>query len=621
MNLTKPIAFLLAFTLSLSFGKSSGLGTNDTSKAGLSDMARIDSLNELASKHINSNPDSAVYLAQLSLELSSETGDLSAQLEARKTLAKSNYVLSNSVKSYDHSVKIIELSEKLNDQKSKLFGQVHLGLAYLLQNRFLEANDVFRDYISLAKSLQDYNSLSRGYLDISIGYGALQVYDTALLYVDSCIQTSLDNDETYYLAMGYNRKGYTLSSTKEYDSALIYHQKALETIEETNKWERCFSLAGLSQAFSGNGNHQKSIQNGEESLSLAMEMNAKWEIKNSAEILAEAYAKSGDFEKAYSNYKLFKTYHDSIFTEENEQKINAMQLRHTENEKQALLQENMLKDKILNQKNTQLYLLLFIAVTLTAFVIVLYITIKNRRKYSEQIAEQRDDLKVLNRTKDRIISILAHDMRSPIGSIIQLLDMIKHSPDMEKRGLEILLDEVYERTTTVSSTLNQLLNWAVKQFHKTHTEPEKIEITKIVNEQVEFCYGAASKKSIEIIHHTDQSHEVLIEGEHARIIIRNLLTNAIKFSHENGKITLNYQDRGDMLGIAISDEGVGMDEETMNKLFNSKASTNPGTMNEKGTGIGLFLSREYAEMNGGQINVSSKIGEGSTFELVLPKSL
>ncbi len=584
------------------------------------DVQEVIELNEIASDFINQSPDSAVVYATKVLDLIIGVDSLREEhLKSHKTLAKAYYVLGDSKNSLEASLKVIDIARDLNDEVSMLFGQVHLGLAFLLQNRMREAIAVFNRYLFLAKELKDSSSISRAYLDLSISYDALFAFDSARLYVDSCISIAMTIEDNYYLAMGYDRKGYINSSEKQYDSAIINHSKSLSIIDENNNWERCFAYAGLAKAYSGISDFKNSISFGQKSLELGKQMKAKWEIRNATEIISEAYANAGDYENAYMYHKLYKACHDSIFTEENERRINDIQLRQAQTERDALKLENQLQTQILGQKNVQLILLALIALIMVVLLIVLYITIKNRRKYTEELALQRDKLGEINNTKNRILSILAHDMRSPINSILQLIYLLKNE-DKSEFDFNSITDEIHKRTTIISNTLDNLLEWSLSQFQRNVAKIEPVNVTEVMEEQIDFCSFNAGQKGIHLIHNREHAEAVMVQLEHLRIILRNLISNAIKYSFEGSNIYLEYGKDEDILSIRVIDHGLGMSETTLNGLFASKVNSTRGTKDEFGTGLGLFISRDYAEMNGGTLTANSQLGKGTTFTLTLPKA-
>jgi len=580
---------------------------------------QISLVNRIAQDYVNQAPDSAVIYANHALELLG-AGDVSSEsLQAHKTLTKAYYVLSNSSESYSHSLKVIEIARQLEDQKSVLFGQVQLGLSYMLQNRLRESIDVFWDFLALAEKLNDTASIARAYLDLSIALEALKSYDSAVTYVDKSIEFASAVGESYYLAMAYNRKGYVLSNLGNYEDARQNHFNALEIMDSTNTWERGFAFAGLAQAYGGLGNFEQGIIYGEKSLELARQMDAKWEIRNSAEILSRVYAQVGDYEKAYEYHKLYKLYHDSIFTEDNEKRIVGLEVRQARTERDALQIENELQSQILEQRNTQLILVAVITVILVVLLGVLYVNAKSRKKYAEEISLQRDRLDELNRSKDKILSLLAHDMRSPINSIIQLIYLMKNDRD-EHVDYDTLLEEVYQRTNAISISLKGILEWAVRQFQQKKPELSACEISLVVDEQMNLCDYDANLKQIKIEHDKTGAVNVMVDHEQLRIMVRNLISNAIKFSRNEGKIQVYYNDLGDRLGLSIRDEGIGMSEEQVAGLFQNKGVSTRGTNNEAGTGLGLFICKEFAEMNGGSLEVVSKKGEGSEFSLILKKA-
>jgi len=169
-------------------------------------------------------------------------------------------------------------------------------------------------------------------------------------------------------------------------------------------------------------------------------------------------------------------------------------------------------------------------------------------------------------------------------------------------------------------TLNNLLTWGVAQMNGTVTRPKVISVKRLVNNNINFLSEMAAGKSLKMIDHLPDSPMILADEDQIDIVIRNLISNSIKFTPENGLITVEAQEENDYWVFMVRDTGVGMSEEIQKKIFNNKDNmTTYGTNNEKGTGLGLSLCKEMVEKNGGEIWVKSEPNKGSTFFFKLPK--
>lgn len=587
----------------------------------LSDSQQVNLLNQLASIYSRQNPDSSKMFAKLALDKMGDGLYIQDRTEAYTALAIASYVQGNGIEAYDYSLQIIALAEKSGDKQAELQGKCYLGLAYMIQDKLKPAIRIFDEYIEMAIELSDTAALTRGYLDQSINYDGLGLYDTALFYVNASIEVGEHDPESKtYVEMAYNRKAYILSALQRYEDALANHGYCLQVIAPENNWERAFAYAGMAKADAGLGRFEDSFRYGNMGLQLAMEMGAKWEIKNVSEILANAYEQSGNYQKANEYFKLYKAYHDSIFNEDNEQTIAALELRQTQIERDGLKRDHELQSKILSQRNTLLLLMALVAIVLVLLLVVLYFNYTSRKRYSEELSKQRDKLDDLNQSKDRVLSVLSHDMRSPINSILSILHLLKEERDSKEIDFQSLLDDAYERTETVSKSLNSILDWSGRQFRQEAHKPEPVKVIEVVEEQLQLCRFDLNKKYIAAYHEKANAVEVVAEREQLRSIIRNLLSNAIKFTDNYGKIKVKYRDLGEILAIDVMDSGVGMTEKVKANLFKTKGTTTLGTNNETGTGFGLFISNEYAQMNEGRLEVESTPNEGATFSLLLRKA-
>ncbi|HEX5743254.1 MAG TPA: hybrid sensor histidine kinase/response regulator [Flavobacteriaceae bacterium] len=238
------------------------------------------------------------------------------------------------------------------------------------------------------------------------------------------------------------------------------------------------------------------------------------------------------------------------------------------------------------------------------------------------IQEQHTKLVELNITKDRFISILAHDLRNPFNSLIGFSDMLQHSIELAEMDKIKKYAEIIQNTSkNTFDLLNNLLSWAYSQQQGVLIKKEHFNLYTILKEILLVTESIAEAKNIEIYINSDKNLHVLTDKEMLKTILRNLITNAIKFSFENTIIKIKTNIVDEFVEITISDNGIGMDENTQHTLFNILDSkSNKGTKGEVGTGFGLILCKEYVEKNGGKIWVESILGKGSDFIFSIPFS-
>lgn len=225
--------------------------------------------------------------------------------------------------------------------------------------------------------------------------------------------------------------------------------------------------------------------------------------------------------------------------------------------------------------------------------------------------------------KDKFISLIAHDIKSPLSGIKSLLKIaVEDYDNLEKGELKEILESLYESIETQFDFILDLLNWGRLQLDKLEPNPDLFDIEQLIDNCKSILQVNASNKNINIkvVNNTEDSR-VEADPGFVENAIQNLLSNAIKFSHENSNITITISKDSDDIQIAITDQGVGMSDEDQTKLFrNDVLHTSEGTSGEKGTGLGLLLVKDFIEKTGGSISFESEEGKGSTFYLSLPSA-
>jgi signal transduction histidine kinase len=238
-----------------------------------------------------------------------------------------------------------------------------------------------------------------------------------------------------------------------------------------------------------------------------------------------------------------------------------------------------------------------------------------------ELKKKNKELKQLNATKDKFFQILGHDIKAPMSQIISIVDVLKNdSQDLPENMRGKLLNKVTESSFQGLKLLDNILEWAMLQTGQLTFKPEKIEINELITGVVKFLHESAREKNITITNNIDQKIEAYADSNMLKTVFRNLISNAIKFTPEDGKISLNAVLHENGYLFSVKDTGIGMDQETINKLFKieEKVSTR-GTYNEQGTGLGLLLCQEFIEKHGSKIWVESTIGHGSSFQFFLPE--
>jgi len=239
-----------------------------------------------------------------------------------------------------------------------------------------------------------------------------------------------------------------------------------------------------------------------------------------------------------------------------------------------------------------------------------------------KIRKQSKELQQLNVTKDKLFSIISHDLRGPCGNFSQILDLLSEDLDFDDPVKNKLLDELRNTSKSVMYLLDNLLNWSRSQSKRLIIDPQDVIINLAVMESIRLLKPIANAKNISLEFEANRVYTVFVDTNSLSLIFRNLMSNAIKFTNPGGKIVVSVKEADDhMVKIAVSDNGIGMNQEALSRLFKpGQHFTTYGTGNEKGSGLGLLLVKDFVEYNSGILSVESEVGRGTTFSFTLPES-
>lgn len=310
---------------------------------------------------------------------------------------------------------------------------------------------------------------------------------------------------------------------------------------------------------------------------------------------------SGDYEKASMVEAHFKTSQEAL----------SMEFRLLNTSNQVIWFETIIQPQYNQEKLA------------TGSFIIVSRDINTRKQIEHQRSLTEKELQEANNMKDKFFSIIAHDLRSPFTAILgfsHLLDDEYDDFDDEERKL--MIKQVVMATENTYQLLDNLLVWAKTQLKHTKFFPETFPIMSLIRETFTSNWSQAQSKEIDFLIRSEDDFNVVADINSIKTVLRNLFSNAIKYSYNKSTIEVDVKASRDKVSIAVTDHGTGMDEETLNSLFSldKKVTSIKGTANEKGTGLGLILAKEFIEKNNGSLSIMSEPGCGSQFCFTVPRA-
>jgi signal transduction histidine kinase len=333
--------------------------------------------------------------------------------------------------------------------------------------------------------------------------------------------------------------------------------------------------------------------------------------------LAYCYKQKSDFKKALYHKEEFIRYSDLLQREKADRDLLEIQNKHLMEQKESEIdqlesinEERQQKLDAQEKLKQRLYLLIGAGAIIVLLVLFMYLQkrVTNRK------------LKTINETKDKLFSIIGHDLKAPLNSLTAFSSLlIHHAETLTKEEIKMLSGDVDKSLKNLFALLENLLEWARSQTGNIDFRPVSFDLAAILKENRELLSPLAQKKNITIQNEDGAKLPVYAHRHSINTVVRNLISNAIKFTPTGGKIVVTTELEGKLLKVVVTDTGVGMSKEAIKSLFKlgTKQST-LGTLQEKGTGLGLILCKDFVEKNGGTIGVESEEGKGSKFFFTVP---
>ena len=538
-----------------------------------------------------------------------------------------------------NSLSAIEIFEEQNLKEELSTAYNNLAEAYYKTNQTDKALDYNFKALEIRRIINDSDGIIASTKNIAELYSISKEHRKAIEYYEKVLQI-LDPEKDKALRGEILPKlGSEYLRFNEFDKASEYLVEGLKfNRKQDNKEGLLRSLNAIGQL----NLQRKKIKLAENQLGEAYKIAQK--IDNKAELL-ENYrlhivldSTRGYYQNAFYWQNKFYDLKDSLAKEKEPKFPTEIETLPIDNIiKEDIKSENEKLDQ--DSQTSKLVNPIFLYVALGLIAILLGLTIFNfsktkqyksqlvkqkkiladERKKNEGIAEQIENLEEVNQVKDKLFSIVSHDLKDSISSIKAFLDLLKED-SISRDEFYDLVPELSENANNASALLFNLLNWSKSQMQNLEPKPELFNIQEVFHNKIALVEQKVEDKRIVLI---DESQRDFAYADKSmlEIVIQNLITNAVKFSRTGDVITVSNQDVNGKALICVEDTGVGISKENIDKLFNAnKNFTTIGTKNEKGTGLGLTIAKDLVELNNGRIWVESTVNVGSKFFIELPKA-
>jgi signal transduction histidine kinase len=492
----------------------------------------------------------------------------------------------------------------------------NLGTLYDSKGEMDKALDYYEKSMQKDKEAKDSTQLATTMNNIGVIYQRKEELFKALEYFLKALEHAMRQNDLHNVGVSLNNIGDVYYDANDYKLSLDFQFKALHIEREIQDKEGiAYSYNAIAKAYTEIKKLDSAEYFAKQALQINQELQFNPQINENYETLKSIFSKKGDLRKALVYSDSMIALSNRLFSEDKNRIINQLQQKYELDKKQSEI-ESLQKDNIIKQQqieNQNLWRNIWTASfgIALAFIMVLFYSNWQRLRANKRLNAKNEALKNLNATKDKLFSIISHDLRSPFNTLKSILELMREKAFSPKE-IEVVSSQMQQNVESISYTLDNLLQWSLSQMKGENTNMEKVNLNESMIEIINFYREVAKQKNVQLFNTLTTTIFVYADKNQLSLILRNLVNNAIKFSFPQGTIKISASVKNKEVEISISDAGIGMNEEQQRNLFSPSNRSTQGTSGEKGTGLGLLLSKEFVENNNGKISVQSKIGQGTT---------
>ncbi|MCD4834779.1 MAG: tetratricopeptide repeat-containing sensor histidine kinase [Bacteroidales bacterium] len=596
-----------------------------------------------------------------------------------RRIAQTYASMSKYKEAIENYIKALGIAREIKDELDLATIYNGLGNVYFEISSYDEALKYFLDALKIFQKAGNTTGISMMYNNLGIVYQSIDENDKALSYYQKTLEMDIESDNKEGQATAYNNIGTAYDEKGDKEKALEYYNKSLELNKELESKDGiATALTNIGLIYLDLGDYDKADTNLQESTDLTREANDIYSLANNHNNLAnlflrqkqyvktqnnlniaiklskqintkewllesydlyyQLYSELNNYKKALEYYKLYSETKDSVFSTKGYNRITEMKIKYEtdnlETENKLLKKDNQIHLLELNrQKNIKNYSIAF-SILILALALLSFSQFRLKKRTNGLLKSKNDqlkdankkltvseyNLKELNATKDKFFSIIAHDLKNPFQSLLGFSEILYNQMDkLSKDEISEYTKLIYESSQNLFNLLGNLLQWSQSQLGSMKLSPKPINVYDSIDDVLSIFGIAAQKKNIKVESSIAKDATVFADKHVVSTVLRNLISNAIKFTNQGGEIKISSVISNNKIIVSVEDNGKGISEENLEKLFRiDQGYSTKGTENESGTGLGLILCRDLISQSNGELFVESTLGKGSNFKFTLP---
>jgi len=591
------------------------------------DTAKVNLLNELSRKNFYSDPMEGMRYGEIALNLASKIQWKKGMAIANDHLGICNWVSANYPKSILYFQNSLSNYQGLKDQVGIADAYNHLASLHLEIKKYKQAFVYFNEAYKIDRLTLNKTQMANDLTGIADVFFKLNNYTKALEFYFKAKDLYFSAYNFDGVAVSYTNIGKAFAGKKEYTKALDNFNNALDNL---TKKELTYYIGNvyleMGKAYYNLALEDKRTKTKNLNLSLKYSnkaINTFTEIKTFDKIndcnleLYKAYKETGNYKLALEYFEKYLKIKETVLNYENNIKLGELKTK----------REFELRDKKIEIQNLQIksdtskvYLLITIIITTLILLTIFLWLYLSKRSRNKLLSKKNKEISNANKQKDRFFSIIAHDLRGPFNGFLGLTELLASEIDtMDKEEIQSSAAIMASSAKNLENLLENLLEWSCMEQGLIPFTPQEINLYQTTIECILILQAAAEKKEIQIQNKIEDDTIVFADNHMLHTIIRNILSNAVKFTQKGGSITIQAEKDSKNTILSITDSGIGMNAKIVENIFKLNVKTNRnGTENEPSSGLGLILCKEFIEKHGGKIGVESGENKGTTFYCSFP---
>lgn len=642
------LTILLLFQLTISFSQQRVIDSclKEFDKA-TSDTVKIDILLEISNPLIDMAPEKAIVYGKTALKIAHNINDKHREVQVYNVIGNGYDRIGNIADDIQYLNEGFKIAKQINNLSDIASLELSLGISYSDIGNEKLAIEYYLSAEGFYTMLHDAKGLCECDLDLSDAYYKTKQPDKALYYVERGrrLSVKLDNPWLGYL---YDNAAEAYLLKKDFAHAKKYTLKSIEVAERTtNLYTLADNYLILAKIDFAKRNMAEAVIFANKALGLAKQTDIKENLIDAYNLLSQILENQKKYEEALKYRNLYVATKDSTQSARNNNILQEYEYEKRDEDVALMKAAKKQEDAELKEQsviNIVIFGTLLLVICILVFIFYsrnklrlankkieqAYEEVNNQQKEiikqnqeliwtNEQIKSQSDHIEQLSNIKDRLFTIISHDLRAPLATLKGILNLLA-AGTITVEKFQRVVPSLLNSVSTTSELVDNLLHWSKSQLTGATIISSNFDINELAQTQVSLFERQTLDKKLELTSEIPLNTFVYADKNMIDLVLRNLVGNSIKFCNANGKITVTSKQFEDYIEISVADTGVGIAPENIHKVFQSKERfTTIGTNKEMGTGLGLLLCKDFVEKNNGTIGVESKVNEGSRFWFTLPK--